>query len=84
VDDLYRPVVVAVVAVRVMQVTRDEVVDVIPVRYRVVPALRPVLVTGFVVVAIVLGCAVRGVPLAHLERVLLDLALAVMVQLAVV
>lgn len=39
-------VVIAVIAMRVMQTALDEIVDVLSVGHRLVTALRPVLVTG--------------------------------------
>jgi hypothetical protein len=78
------PVVVAVVAVRVVKVTADQVVDVLAVRDRLVAAVRPVFVFGIVVGAVVAGRAVGGIGLADRQYVALDPARAVVVQLAVV
>jgi hypothetical protein len=83
-DHVDGPVVVAVVAVWVVKVTADQVVDVLAVRDRLVAALRSVLVFGLVFVAVVAGRAVGGVGLADRQCVALDAALAVVVQLAVV
>ena len=52
-----RAVVVAVVPVRVVQVTVDEIVDVIAMRHRLVPATGAVLVAGLVPAALMLGRA---------------------------
>jgi hypothetical protein len=74
------PVVVAVVAVWVMEVTADQVVDVLAVGDRLVAAVRSVLVFG----AVVAGRAVGGIGLADRQYVALDAARAVMVQLTLV
>ncbi len=75
--------VVAVIPVRVMEVTVDEVVDVIPVRDRFVAAAGPVDVVVRVGVAVVGRTAgrVRGV---DLERVLFDRAARGVMQVTVV
>ena len=48
--------IVAVVTMRMVQVTGHDVVHVISVPHRLVTAVRPVLVLGLVVVAVVIGC----------------------------
>jgi hypothetical protein len=73
-----------VIAVRVVQVTADQVVDVRSVRDRLMTAVRSVLVSGAVLGALVAERAVSGVGVADRERVALDAALVVVVQLAVV
>jgi hypothetical protein len=76
-------VVVAVVAVWVVQVAADEVVDVLAVRDRLVTAVGSVLVFGGVLGAVVAGRAVGGVGVADRQRVTLNASLAVVVQLAI-
>jgi hypothetical protein len=76
-------VVVAVIAVRMVEVTVDEVVDVIPVRDRLVTAAGPVHVIGRVGAARVRG-ATRGVRGVDLERVLFDARCTGVVQVTVV
>jgi hypothetical protein len=78
------PVVVAVVAVWVMEVTADQVVDVLAVGDRLVAAVRSVLVFALVFGAVVAGRAVGGIGLADRQYVALDAARAVMVQLTLV
>jgi hypothetical protein len=77
------PVVVAVVAVWVVKVTADQVVDVLAVRDRLVAAVRSVLVFVLVFGAVMAGRAVGGVGLADRQCVALDAAPAVVVQLAI-
>ena len=60
--------VIAVVAVRVMQVAADDVVDVIAVLHRLVAAVRAMLVLCVVVFAVVFGRAVVGVALGDRDR----------------
>jgi hypothetical protein len=74
-------VVVAVIAVRVMHVTADEVVDVVAVWNRVVPAGRPVLVPGLVLVAVVAEGAGGGIAIADVYRVAFHRDTAVMMKL---
>lgn len=74
--------VVAVIPVRVMEVTVDEVVDVIPVWDRLVAATRPVDVVARVRAAGV-GRAARRVRGVDLERVFFDGAARGVVQVTV-
>lgn len=75
--------VVAVVAMRVVQVTADEVVHVVRVRYRLVTAVRTVR-TRLVVSAMETLSAVIRVAVVHLETVFVHMTLVGMVQVPVV
>jgi len=79
-----RAVVVAVAVVRVVQVTIDEVVDVIPVRHRFVPATGAVDVIGGMAGARVVGRAVGRVLVADREPVLVDVVVVDVVEVPVV
>jgi hypothetical protein len=77
-------VVVAVVAVRMVQVPVDQVIDMIAVRDRFVAAAGAVLM-GFVMLsAIVAGRAIAGVGAVHFQPMFFDPALAYVMQVAVV
>ena len=80
----YRAVVVAVVAVGVMEVAVDQVVDVIAVGDGGVAAVGAMLVAFFVAFAGVFGGAVGGVGFVDGEGMLLDPILFDVVQVAVV
>jgi hypothetical protein len=77
-------VVVAVVAVLMMQVALHEVVGVVAVRNRVVTAAWSVAMAGVVAVTGVLRCAAGRVLRADLDPVLIDMAVVGMVEMAVV
>jgi len=77
-------VVVAVVAVRVVQVALHQVIDVIAVRDRRVAAIRAVLVALVVVAAIVLGSAAGRVRRVDRQGVVFNFAAGLVVQVAVV
>jgi hypothetical protein len=79
-----RTVVVAVIAVRMMQVPVDEIVDVVAVRHRLVPAAGAVLVARLMPLAPVLGRAAVGVLGRDLDDVLVDVVAVRMVQVSVV
>jgi hypothetical protein len=68
-NDLDGPVVVAVIAVWVVQVAADDVVGVLAVGDRRMAAVRSVLVVGVVLGAVVGGCARRGPAPASWRRV---------------
>ena len=76
--------VVAVVPVRVVQVTIHQVVDMVAVRDGLVTAARAVHVVRVVALAGVPGRAARGVLVAHIDRVLVDVTVVVVVQVTVV
>jgi hypothetical protein len=77
-------VVVAVVAVRVVEVALDQVVDVVAVRDRLVPAARTVDVPGLVRAAVVVGRAACRKLAGDLEDVLVDVRLVRAVQVPAV
>lgn len=72
------------VSVRMMQMPIDEIVDVIAVRHRVVPASRPVHVPRLVPATTVLRRAAVGIALRHLDHVLVDVILVRVMQMTVV
>jgi hypothetical protein len=65
---------VAMVAVRVVEVAVDEIIDVIPMRHRFMATVRAVLVRGFVGLAGMRHAAVR-VGLRHGDRMFMDRAI---------
>jgi hypothetical protein len=67
-----------------VQVTIDEVVDVIPVRHRFVPATGAVDVIGGMAGARVVGRAVGWILVADRERVLVDVVVVDVVEVPVV
>ena len=81
---LYWPVIVAVVAVRMVEMTADKVVDVVAVRNRRMAAIRTVHVSLFMGAAIVFGSAAGRIGPVHGEAVLLDLVAGDVMQMAVV
>jgi len=72
------------IAVRVVQVAVDEVIDVITVRHRFVTATGAVDVSGFVAAAGVLRRADIRVGGGHLKNVIVHMVPVGMVQMAVV
>lgn len=76
--------IVAVVTVRMVQVALDEVVHVVAVGYGFVAAARAVLVVGGVGLAVVLRSACVGILRAHLDRMLVIVALVGVMEVAVV
>lgn len=86
-DDLERSMIVAMIPVRVMQATLDEIIDVIAMRHGGVAALWTVDMRGFVALVAVFRRAAVRVAVAHLDHMLIDLIDAVaawMMQVAVV
>jgi hypothetical protein len=82
--ELNLAVIVAVVAVGMVQMPVHQVIDVVAVRHRFVAAVRAMLVGLVVLAAGVLGCARGRVGAADRQLVLLDAPLAHVVQVAVV
>ena len=76
--------VVAMVAVRMMQVAVDEIVDVVAVRHRLVPATWPMLMTRLVPGAAMLGRAAVGILRRDLDHVLVDMVAVHVMQVPIV
>ena len=76
--------VVAVVAVRMMQMAIDEVIDVVAMRHRFVAAARAMHVAGFVAVAVMVGGADVRVGGADGDGVFIDVVAVRVVQVAAV
>lgn len=76
--------VIAVIAVGMVQVAVDEVVDMIAVGHRFVAATGAMHMIGIVAGAGMIGGAVGGVGRAHLDHVLIDVIAVGMVQVSVV
>lgn len=72
------------VRVRVVQVAVDEVVDVVAMRHRLMPATGAVLVPRLVSLAAMLGRAAIRVLRSHLNGVLVDVVAVHVVQVPVV
>lgn len=66
-----------------VQVAVDEIVDVVPVRHRLMPAVGAVLVAGVVPAALMIGSALGGVRVADFDGVLIDVIPVWPVQMAV-
>ena len=66
---LHRPVVIAVVAMRMVQVAVDQVIDVVAVRHRFVAAFRPVSVVLGMAAACMLRRALGRVACIYGQRV---------------
>ena len=64
--------IVTVITMRMMQVAVDEVIDVITMRYRLVPTARVVLMPNFMACAMMIGRASLGVVRADFYNVLLN------------
>jgi hypothetical protein len=77
-------VVVAVVAIRMMQMTLHQVIDVIPVRNRFVTAANSMLMRFVMTTASVLGRADVGVLIADLQFVLINMTCMGVMQMPVV
>lgn len=68
--ELNRTVVIAVIAVRMMKVAVDQIVDVITMRYRFVSAARPVDMARIMGATVMVGCTLVRVLCADLKPVL--------------
>jgi hypothetical protein len=77
-------VVVAVIAVRMVQVTVDEIIDVVPMRYGFVTARRAVDVARVMAATIVIRCTLVGILRIDRERMLVDMIAVHMMQMTVV
>jgi hypothetical protein len=71
-DNFYGAMVVTVIAVRMMQVTINEVVDVIVMRYCLMPAPRSMFMTHIVTCAMMIGRTPVGVVGIDFQHMLLN------------
>jgi hypothetical protein len=76
-------VIVAVFAVRMMEMSVHQVIGVIPMRHRLMTAVRPVSVCGFVRAAVVARGAVGRIRSAYRNCVVVDVAVVNMMQVSV-
>jgi hypothetical protein len=83
-DQRQSAVVVAVRLVRVMKVALHQIVGMATVRHGIVAAAGSMLVPGIVPTARMRCRAARGVRTRHIERVLVDVAVVHVMQMAVV
>ncbi len=81
--DLQRTVVVAVIAVRMVQMAVDQVIHVVAVRHRFMPAARPMHMTGAMAGTVVLRRAAVRVGGADGDHVLVDMVAMHVMQVAV-
>jgi hypothetical protein len=77
-------VIVAVIAVLMVQPPVDEIVDVVAVRHRFMPAAGAVDMPRFVIGAAVLGIATVWVSIGNLDHVLVDMIAMRMVKVPIV
>jgi hypothetical protein len=75
---------IAMAAVRMVQMTIDQVVDMVAVRHGLVAATRTVLVAPLMAAAIVTGRAGVGIGRAHLDHVFVEMVAVRVMQVAVV
>lgn len=71
------------IAVRVMQMAVDEIVDVVAMWHSIVAASGAMLMTGLVAGALVVGRTLVGVLARHLDHVLIDMIAVHVMQVAV-
>ena len=72
------------IAMRMMEVAADAVIDMVGMRNRLVAAAGTMDMTGLVAAAAMVRCAVVGVVAGHLDHVLVDMILMRMVEVAIV
>jgi hypothetical protein len=83
-DQFDRAVVVAVIAVRMVQVAIDEIIDVVPMRHGFVTARRAVNVARLMAATVVIRSALVGIFRIDRERMLVDVIAVHVMQMAVV
>jgi hypothetical protein len=79
-----RAVVIAVIAVRMVQVAIDEIIDVVPMRHGFVTARRAVNVARLMAATVVIRSALVGIFRIDRERMLVDVIAVHVMQMAVV
>lgn len=82
-DDFERPVVVAMIAMRMVEMPIDKVVHVIAVRHDLMSASRPMHVSRLMTPAAMRRRALIGVVRVYLDRVLIDMIAVGMMEMAI-
>ena len=82
--DLDRAVIVAVVAVGVMEMSVDQIVDMVAVRHGFVAAPRPVPMALVVTATGMIRRAGPGIAIAHLNSVFVDVIAVRVMEMAIV
>jgi hypothetical protein len=75
--------IIAVVAVRMMQVSLDQIIGMVPVRHGFMAAARAMTMSRIMTAAAVVRRAALGIRGAHFNDVLVDMILVRMMQMAV-
>jgi hypothetical protein len=75
--------IVAMIAVRVMQMAGDAVIDMITVRHRLMAATRAMHMAGLMAAAAMVGCTAVRIVAGYLDHMLVDMAGMRVVQMAV-
>lgn len=83
-NDLYRTMIITVIAVRMVQMAVDEIIDMIAVRDRFVAAAWAMDVGSIVPGAAVVGCATVRVLVAHLNAVFIHMTGVRVVKMTIV
>jgi hypothetical protein len=83
-NNLQRAVIVAMVAVRMVHMTVDQVVDMVSVRHGLVPTGRAMLVALWMSATIVAGRAAVGICGRHRDGMFVDMILVRVMKMAVV
>ncbi len=81
---LQRAVIIAMVAVRMVEAAVDEVIDMVAVRNRLMPAAGPMDVPRLMTLVAIIRRALVRVSRAHFDDVLIDLVSVLMVEVAIV
>jgi hypothetical protein len=76
--------VVTMVAMGMMQVSIDQIVGMVPVRYRFMTAARAVAMRRIMTATAVVRCAAIGIRGAYLDDMLVDVTIMRMMQMAIV
>jgi hypothetical protein len=81
--ELERPVIVAMIPMRMMQVAVDQIIDMIAMRHRLVTAIRTVLVIARMAAAIMIRRALVGIAGAHVDGVFVEVILMRVMKVAI-
>jgi hypothetical protein len=82
-DDVQRPVIIAMIAVRMVQMTVDQIIDVIPMGHRLMSAARAVHMPRLVTAAAVIRGAVIGIFRTHLDDMLIHVVTVRIMEMAI-
>ena len=80
----HRTMVIAMIVMRIMQMSVDQIINMVAMRYCLMPTVRPMHMLGWMSGALMSGCAALRIGRCYANHMFIDMAFMRMMQMAVV